>query len=296
MNIAQDDVFGGLTGPALPVEEFAFGQGITISRTFAHLMAPFLMAFSPAEPGKAHPAPLRAAKGGFGFDIVMQLHIPADFQDDEWFDRLNTIWWFTALLRFVASPSILAAAVADRPFHDGSSASDIEIIPIEVESRRLLISRQDAPELTVDHLEWVKKVWHPAGKLMRESPAFNTLFQASDQALFARTPSLALLSLWGALEALFSPARAELRFRVSLNISAFLEKPGATRLALQKKIAKLYDARSAAAHGSANTQPDELIETFVLVKRVLAEILDRNEVPSRDELEKLLFCVEDGSV
>ena len=296
MNIVEDSIFGGLTGPPLPVEEFDFGHGITISRTFAHLMAPFLMAFSPAEPGKAHPAPLRAAKGGFGFDIVTQLHIPAEFQDDEWFDRPNTIWWFTALLRFVASPDILVVAIADRPFHDGPNSSDIEIFPVEVESRRLLINRQDASELTLEHLEWVKKVWYPAGKLMRANSGFNTLFQSADQTLFARTPSLALLSLWGALETLFSPARAELRFRVSSNIAAFLEKPGEPRLALQKKVAKLYDARSAAAHGSVSTQPNELIGTFVLVKRVLAAILDSNEVPSKEDLEKLLFCVENGGV
>ena len=291
MDMAKDIIYGGLAGPDLPVPEFDFGRGITISTTYAHLMASFLMAFSPAKPGKSHPAPWRPAKGGFGFDVVAELKLAEGFGENGWFDRLNTIWWFVALLRFVATPNIRVLAIANRPFREGSDAIDIEITPVEVEPKQLLIQRQDITELTLAHLEWVKEVWYRAGKLMGDSPEFNTLFQAADQSLFARTPSLALLSLWGALEAVFSPARTELRFRVSSNIAAFLEEPGAARLELQKKTAKLYDARSATAHGSKSTQPEDLLETFLLTKRVIAQIIETDNVPSKEKLEQRLFCV-----
>ena len=222
MNLTDGDIYGGLTGPQLPVAEFKFGSGISASRTFAHLMAPFMMAFAPPEKvGQPHPVPWRAAKGGLGFDIVTQLHIPASFRPVDWFDGLNTIWWFTALLRFTATPHILVSVIADAPFKNGSAMDEIEILPMEV-YRSLLLSPREAIELTCGHLEWIRDVWYPAGKLMNTSPEFNTLFQAVDECLFARSPSLALLSLWGAIETVFSPGRAELRFQISSNISAFL--------------------------------------------------------------------------
>ena len=62
MSLADHDLFGGLSGASLTVDRYDLGSGIVISRTFAHLMAPFVMAFAPAEPGKPHPAPWRAAK------------------------------------------------------------------------------------------------------------------------------------------------------------------------------------------------------------------------------------------
>jgi hypothetical protein len=53
---------------------------------------------------------------------------------------------------------------------------------------------------------------------MNKSSEFNLAFQAFDQSAFARDPTLALLLLWSAIEALFSPGYSELRFRVSANI------------------------------------------------------------------------------
>lgn len=291
MNLTDGDIYGGLTGPQLPVAEFEFGSGILASRTFAHLMAPFMMAFAPPEKvGQPHPAPWRAAKGGFGFDIVTQLHIPASFRAEDWFDRLNTIWWFTALLRFIATPHILTPVIADAPFQDGPAMEEIEIFPVEVEHRSLLLAHRQVVELTLEHLEWVRDVWYPTGKLMDTSPEFNTLFQAVDECLFARSLSLALLLLWGAIETVFSPGR-ELKFRISSNISAFLEEPGLSRLKLQKKVAKLYDARSKAAHGRKNIKQEDLLETFVLAKRLITKIIDANHVPSIKELEQRLFGV-----
>ncbi len=292
MNLIEGDIYGGLTGPKFPVDEFEFGRGILASRTYAHLMAPFLMLFAPpAKAGQHHTGPMRAAKGGFGFDVVTQLYIPGSFRPEDWFDGINTVWWFTALLRFIATPHIRVPAIANAPFQDGPTMEEIEIIPVEIEHRSLLMAPQEVVELTLKHLEWVRDVWYPTGMLMRTSPEFNTLFQVVDECLFARSPSLALLSLFGAIETVFSPARAELRFRVSSNVSAFLEDPGLPRLKLQKKVAKLYDARSGAAHGSKDTKHEDLLETYVLAKRVITKIIDANHVPSKNELEQRLFGV-----
>lgn len=292
MNLTDGDIYGGLTGPQLPVDEFEFGSGITVSRTFAHLMATFIMAFAPpAKAGQPHGGAWRAAKRGFGFDVVTQLYIPGSFRPADWFDGLNTVWWFAALLRFIATPYIRVPVIADAPFKDGPTMEEIEILPVEVDPRSLPLAPRDAVELTLEHLEWIRDVWYPTGMLMRTSPEFSTLFKAVDECPFAKSHSLALLSLWGAIETVFSPARYELRFRISSNIAAFLEDPGPLRLKLQKKAAKLYDARSAAAHGKKNTKHDDLLETFALAKRVITKIIDAKHVPSKDELEQRLFGV-----
>lgn len=102
------------------------------------------------------------------------------------------------------------------------------------------------------------------------------------------------MALWSALEALFSPAHTELRFRVTASIATFLEPPGAARLALQKKAAKLYDARSKVVHGAADPQINALVETHDLTKRVLVKIIEDNHVPTREEIEGSLFGASGG--
>jgi hypothetical protein len=290
MPLDEFDLFGGLSGPPLPVDTYDLGRGVTISRTFAHLMAPFVMAFAPAEPGQPHPAPWKPAKGGFGFDITSQIHVPGEFSAEQWFDRLNTVWWFVALLRFRASPYITVPVVASSSFSEAASTKeDIHFWPVEVEPRRLRLEKNASHEIREDDLAWIKANWWNAGELMRTGKEFNLLFQACDQCIFTLNPSLALLSLWGALEGLFSPAKAELRFRVSANIAAFLEPPGRGRLELQKKVAKLYDARSQAAHGGADLPEDALADSYALTKQVITKVIEDNHVPSRDDLEAALF-------
>ncbi len=289
MFLDDNDLFAGLSGAQLAIDSFDLGEGVTLSRTFAHLMAPFLMAFAPAEPGKPHPAPLRAASGGVGFDVMVQLHIPQDFDTVDWFDKLNSVWWFVALLRFRASHTVVCPVISDTAF---SAAADCEhephFIPMEADPTRLQLAVKPSILLEKD-LDWIRQRWRAAGALMRQSQQFATLFQAFDQSLFVKNPSLALLLLWGALETIFSPARSELRFRISANIAAYLELPGAQRLELQKNVAKLYDARSDAAHTTSSRDPEALHQTYALTSRVLERIIERGGVPSRDDLDQDLL-------
>src|SRR3990172_9239218 len=98
------DLYAGLAGVEFREDEFDFGQGIVLSKTYAHLMAPFLMAFARAEPGRPHPAPWKPASGGFGFDIEAELFVPGNAKVPDWFDNVNTVWWIAALLRLKANP------------------------------------------------------------------------------------------------------------------------------------------------------------------------------------------------
>ncbi|MBE0531583.1 MAG: hypothetical protein IH626_12200 [Rhodospirillales bacterium] len=141
-------------------------------------------------------------------------------------------------------------------------------------------------------LLWIREHWIEASHLMHISPEFNLALQAFDQSSFERDPMLALLLLWGALEALFSPARAELRFRVSVYLATFLEPPGPARALLQRDVARLYDARSAVAHGHKDKVETPLIDTYELLKRVLLKIIEQNEVPTIDDIEAALFGVQ----
>jgi hypothetical protein len=91
------------------------------------------------------------------------------------------------------------------------------------------------------------------------------------------------------LEALFSGGRDELRYRISAGMASFLEPAGLSRLGLQKEIAKLYDSRSAAAHGRFEEAGEPLVETYALTRRALTKIIEDDHVPTRAELEAKLF-------
>lgn len=287
--LLKSSVHAGLSGITLEEEAFELGQGVVLSRTYAHLMAPFLMAFNPASPGGAHPAPWKAASGGFGFDVTAELLIPHTSADSHE-ERIGIARTILFLLRLGVNPATTLPVFSSHPFRSLPDAPDNEttLLPYEVQRRHFPLGVSGG-KLTEAAASWVKQRWPVTHELSSKNADFSLAVDAIDSGQFVQNHALTMVSLWGALEALFSPATTELKFRVSALIASFLEAPGNDRAALQRKIAKLYDKRSAAAHGKPKHQAEDLLESFNLLRAVLMKIIDIGQVPSKESLEAALF-------
>lgn len=283
------DIHAGLSGLELEEESFDLGDGLTLRKTYAHLMSPFVIAFKPAPPGGYHPAPWKAASGGLSFDVNAELLVPSHVEA-KYGSKIGVARTVVFLLRLGVDPAITLPVLSDHPFSALPEIPDRQatILPYEVQGRYFPLSVSGG-RATTPALEWVKERWPVTYKLSSESAEFALAAEATDAGQYVKNSALALVSLWGALEALFSPSTSELKFRVSSLIAAFLEPPGDERARLQKDVAKLYDKRSAAAHGKPKHEPQDLLDTFNLLRRVLITIIDSRKVPSKDALEGMLF-------
>jgi hypothetical protein len=290
INPNDSPLFAGIAGINLGLEEFNFGHNIVLRKTYAHIAAPYIAAFSPAEKGKPHPAPWKAVSGGMSFDIQAELEIPSEFTLPNWFDRVNPVWWFAALLRLKASNMAMIPVIANKSFGEiATSKDEPSFWSIEIKPSRLLLVENPNTDLGETDLQWIQKYWVSGGDLMNKNDDFNLAFQAIDSCVWSNSQSLALVSLWGALERLFSPSHYELSFRISATIASYLEPPGKERHEFYRRVKKLYDARSKAAHGSPLEESKSLFETYELLKRALVKMIEENHVPSRNELESFLF-------
>lgn len=283
------NLHAGLSGLELQEPSFELGCGLTLSKTYAHLMAPFMMAFKPAPIGSHHPAPWKAAQGGNSFDISAELFVPEAI-DSKFGSKIEVAQSVLFLLRLGVNPATTLPVFSNYAFADLPKVGDNEtqLIPYEVQPRHFPLGVAGG-RATSEAIGWVAERWQVTHKLINESAEFSLAVEAIDSGQFVRQSALALVSLWGALEALFSPSTAELRFRVSALIAAFLEPPGKDRHALQRDISKLYDKRSAAAHGKPKHDADDLLATFTLLRRILFKIIDQGAVPNKDMLEAVLF-------
>jgi hypothetical protein len=293
MDLNQQDFWAGLADCILVPERFELGEGVTISQTYAHFMAPFLMAFTPATPGKPHPAPWKPAKGGFDIDITAELFIPATCHLEH-LDRLNAAWWIVALLRLKATAVVYTPVVSSQRF----SAIPViqeepELWPVEIHTHRLVPEIIPHRPIELFELEWLKTHWLEASALLGNED-FSLAFQAFDQSIWGSRPALALVEVWGALERLFCPSTQELSFRVSANLAAFLENSGRERYRCFKHIRGLYNDRSRAAHGEGNRDMTPYLEIFAIARRALLKIVETRHVPEKRELEAALLGDEIG--
>lgn len=284
-----DNLYAGLSGAELAVPEFELGRGVRLSRTYAHLMAPFLMAFKPAPKGGHHPAPWKAASGGFSFDVEAELFVPAEL-GKAYESTISVARTVLFLLRVGVNPAITLPVFSNYAFSALPQVGDNEarLMPYEVQPRHFPLGIVGGT-CTEGSLRWVAERWETTNRLSTSSAEFALAVEALDSGQFVQSTALTLVSLWGALEALYSPSTSELKFRVSALIAAHLEPPGEARLQLQRQVAKLYDKRSAAAHGKPKHTSEDLLATFELLRRVLMAMIDAGTVPTKAYLEEQLF-------
>jgi Apea-like HEPN len=284
------DLYVGLSGLVIGEAAIEFPGGVRLEKTFAHVMSPILLAFAPAPPdGSPHPPPWKTTRGGFERDITAQLTIPASVGNNA-DARLEVAMVTVFLLRLWSDPSIIAVALSNLPFAQIAHAADeaAHIMPLEYRPRSFALGLTDESK-TFDSLNWVVAHFPAALNLVKESAEFRLAYSAMNAGQFIQDTALILISLWGALEVIFSPSTSELRFRVSALIASYLNPPGSKRIAHQRQIADLYDKRSAAAHGKRKHAGSDVLLTFELLRKVLIAIIREGKVPTKIELEERLF-------
>lgn len=292
--IFNGDIFVGVSGLQLQQERFEFPLGVVLEGTFAHVMSPVTVAFSPPiEAGHHHPGPWKASRGGFAQDVTAQVHIPhsAAAGLGPKLEIANAVGF---LLKLWSDPGITMPVISNLSFSEIRSAPDshAHIIPFEHRRRSFELRLLDDAG-TVESVTWVVSHFDTTLRLMKECPEFRLAATALHVGQFVENTALTLISLWGALEALFSPSTSELKFRVSALISAYLYPPGATRMEQQKRIASLYDKRSAAAHGKPKHAAEDLVATFTILREVLIKFIEEGHVPTKQECEERLFGCRD---
>lgn len=287
------NLYAGLSGLDLDEEVLDLGEGVLLKRTYAYQFAPFMLAFAKPKAGKHHPGPWKSARGGFSFEINAELFIPSSLEE-KYESKFDLACLLVFLLRLGVNPAVTLPVFANASFETLPRMADTETMlqPFEVEKRHFPLGVVGG-KVTSAAATWVKERWPIAHRLKSNHAEFELAIEALDRGQFVSQPSLTLVSLWAALEALFSPSTTELSFRVSSLIAAYLEPPGESRLARQKAISKLYMKRSAAAHGKPTHDQQNLLDSFNLLREILTKMLDAGRVPSKDELESLLFGIEE---
>lgn len=294
MTKAEQNLYAGLSYVTYDGEPFDLGHGVKLSSAYAHLFAPHLMAFARAEAGNPHPGPWRPVRGGFGYDIEAEIAVTTTSPLPGNFTAEDAIWLISALLRLVRYPYLMVPVLSDHAFDVVASTPQEPLLrPFEIEPRILRLSENEqSGKIKESDLQWVKSIWPNTIQLLQQNPSLNMALRAADACTIRARPASALLAAWGALEELFAPSRAELRFRVSAHIAAFLEPSGPKRLELFKTVASLYNARSKAAHSAQQADLDALLQSFVILRNALVRIIGDGVVPTQASFEELLFSGE----
>jgi hypothetical protein len=279
-DIQTDDLFGGISGFNLPVEHYELLPGLTLSRTYAHLMAPFMMAFArPLKAGMPHPGPWASLREG-GMTISVELRLDAD-RPPVGFDRLNTLWFVVALMRLRLALPLQMPVLSDRPFQEVPANAEVaNLIPIELDIAHFRPSLATAAE---HDLLWVRNNIIAAAELMRE-PAFNRALQTLDRVVRSPHSGAGIVIAWASIETLIRPGSRQITARVCRALAAYLFPPGSGRDRAYGKIAASYEARGGAAHAGALPESEQYQSAFQLAREAIMNAIEQRALPNVEDL------------
>ena len=243
-------------------------------------MAPYLLAFKRPPAGGHHPAPWKAASGGIGFDITLEIFIPKGDRPTN-FTRINTIWWIAALMRLLQPTGLRVPVISTMSFAEISeSPEEPNFRPMEMSPRQWVLGGESDSVLSSQSLHWLKDYWQSASTLM-DTPSFNVAFQALDQASWSHTIGGALLMLWSSVEALIRPGTRDIACTLSKCVATYLEKPGARRDRLFTTTRRLYERRGLTAHAAEPPDSVTVKDTFAIARRSFLRAFQDGALPER---------------
>ena len=272
---------GGISG--LRIEEpIEIATGLHLAPTYAHVMAPFVMAFMPAEQGQAHPGPWKSASGGSAIDI----HTQATLDEDAtvgMFDRLNSIWFLATLLRLRVSTVIRMPVVSDTTFSEVPYGREPVLWPIEFRLP-IHVTLHQFSETQDDGLEWIVSNIENGAVLMQEE-GFSLAFKTLDQAWFAESHGSIMVLLWSAIEALFRPGDRDITKTLARMIATYLTDDPRVRDRRFQEIKDLYKVRSEMVHAARAPAEEPINAIAKIARQVFIRTIELGEVPDSDLLQ-----------
>lgn len=286
VNLESESLFGGVSGAVLPVDEFQVCEGLVLRKTYAHVMAPYVVAFRrPEQFDSHHPGPWKSARGGVWQDVEFEIALERDIHPTG-FDRVNTLWWLLALLRLCSGASLRLPVVSNLSFSSITEDSiEPDLWPVETLPRQFHTASCPPHELAMEHLNWAREIFVPGARMM-EDPSFGRALQAFDGAIWAHGAGSALVTIWASLETLIAPGKIGITKRLAKSIAALLEPPGSGRDRMFTQVSELYEARGGSAHASRAPEAQQLLSSFEIGRRCFVSCMDRRMLPNVDKLQE----------
>jgi hypothetical protein len=204
---------------------------------------------------------------------------------------LDLGWLVITALRIRTTANFLVPAVSDYSWSTIAAAPKnschiqlLEDFPMARTFGEISCITQDDLEWAVDHVPTLKKV-------LLENPRIQLAVECLTTHHHEASLRMTAASLWTGLESLIGIS-AELSFRISLYIAAFLETPGGRRIALYRHIKSLYSLRSKVVHGAEvdnKVLAKHIKEVKTILSRLIINIIDSGEFPVGDKWDEILL-------
>lgn len=285
-NPEHEPLFGGITGANLEIPEAKIASGLSIREAYAHVFSHPIIAFSkPKYPDAHHPGPWIAAEGGgLAFDVSIEVGLNVG-ERPSGFDRLNTLWWVTSLLRLRTGAPLRMPVVSNVAFSLAAQENSRPTIwSLETNSNQLRLKPEDSSTISASDIDWLKKNFHQGHHAMQISK-FNEGYRMFDSLIWSHDIRAAVILAWSSIETVLRPPHQGKKKALSAALATFLFDQKPERDKAFQVFSNLYETRSEATHAASIPSPESYFSVIDLARKFFSKCLENGQAP---EIENLL--------
>lgn len=288
-----------------PTESIQLASGVTLAPL------PFRLSIFDVMGASASGFPEAAALSGLIDHATCEIESAFDGSIGPGLSALNRIWLACSLVNLAGMGSIVCPAAMTSTFttlrESGKGTWDEPAKPHEIRIdtlnrragtvldlhyRQLTVGR----DMTLAELEFgaqfARVNFDVSERLWRSSVPLQMALGASSDWCFSPDLRSGISRIWAGIEALMG-AQTEIAYQLSINAACALHSPGPERVERQRRIKKLYNARSKAVHGEAVSNEDLLSATsdsLSLLRDLLKWCISRGEVPDKGDWPEIVLA------
>jgi hypothetical protein len=271
------DPFGDLyvaISRAVIEHERLIAPDIELRQTYAYTFAHPMLATSPPIHERAHhPAPWHAVSTpGVIEEATVEMVLRR--QSESNVDRLMQSQNIVSLIRLVAGSPVRAPICSNIPFSKMAEIKDVTVMQLEPP-----MDWPIHPVLLNDNLlTAIEKLLDPMQVLLH-CDQFNSAFNLANSVWWLPSFNAQMIAIWAAAEALMRPGRQDMTKQLARSIRAYSGTSSGQGDKLYQRVIHLCKARGEAAHAGHQPKPEDVQESFFILRSILLRALSEGAAP-----------------
>ncbi len=251
---------------------------VELRKTYAHAFAhPMLATSPPVKENTHHPAPWHAiaAPGVVETATVELVLYPRETSSVDCLEHARNV---VSLIRLLSGSPIHAPVYSDVAFSEMATAKGVEVWQFEAPIDWAIPPVKLDDEMFAE----IETMFDPLQTLLRNE-GFNSAFRLADGMWWLPTLDAQMVAIWTASEALMKPDRNDMTKQLARLIRAYSGVSRQDGENCYQRVISLCRARGEAVHAGVQPRPQDVQESYYILRRLLLRALAEGSVPGRIE-------------
>ncbi|USU12738.1 hypothetical protein NF701_02400 [Sphingomonadaceae bacterium OTU29THOMA1] len=275
LNDGSGPIYAAIAGVRLIEPEFEVLPGVSLRQTYVYVFSHRTAAFKkPTSEDEHHPGPWKVVDGASEIAQASVEIVLSDRRVEFAQNAVEGLKLVAGLIRLLSASPCFITAVSERPLTRlEATQDDMQILSIEPHPRM----RAGEVRIDFNFVFLLRLLLQPASIIFQDEDVAKA-FALTDGVWWLPTWTAQMLAIWTAAEILIRPEMPKGK-NLASGIRKYIGRSRTDGDRKYNQVLRLYETRGGSAHAGREPAPDDLEQSFNLVREVFIRALHEGRRP-----------------